>query len=135
MSNVSRKLCVFKFLFTLHVPIFKTFALYYFQNAICNACKAKKMCFSCKVTLMVMNIMEIEMKRKQLTCTLVILLTGNPPRDPEGQIIPKQNCGVLDFPKKQRNYCKDFCPSLYKDVKSKKQFKNKKTQKNIQLVV
>ena len=29
----------------------------------------------------------------------------------KGQIISEQNCGVLHFPKKQRNYCKDFCPS------------------------
>ena len=27
----------------------------------------------------------------------------------KGQIISEQNYGVLNFPKKQRNYCKDFC--------------------------
>ena len=27
------------------------------------------------------------------------------------QIISEQICGVLNFPKKQRNYCKDSCPS------------------------
>ena len=27
----------------------------------------------------------------------------------KGQIISEQNCGVLDFPKKEQNYCKDFC--------------------------
>ena len=31
----------------------------------------------------------------------------------KGQIISEQNCGVLNFPKEQRNYCKDFSPSLY----------------------
>ena len=30
----------------------------------------------------------------------------------KGQIISEGNCGVLNFPKKQRNYSKDFCPSL-----------------------
>ena len=30
----------------------------------------------------------------------------------KGQIISEQNCGVLNFSKKQRNYCQDFCPSL-----------------------
>ena len=25
----------------------------------------------------------------------------------KGQIISEQNCGVLNFPKKQRNYCKN----------------------------
>ena len=30
----------------------------------------------------------------------------------KGQIISEQNCGVLNFPKKQRNYCENFCPSL-----------------------
>ena len=29
----------------------------------------------------------------------------------KGQIISEQNCGVVNFPKKQQNYCKDFCPS------------------------
>ena len=29
----------------------------------------------------------------------------------KGQITSEQNCGVLNFPKKQRNYFKDFCPS------------------------
>ena len=29
----------------------------------------------------------------------------------KGQIISEQYCGVLNFPKKQRNYFKDFCPS------------------------
>ena len=27
----------------------------------------------------------------------------------KGQIISEQHCGVLNFPKKQQNYCKDFC--------------------------
>ena len=31
----------------------------------------------------------------------------------KGQIILEQNCGVLDFPKKQRYYSKNFCPSHY----------------------
>ena len=30
----------------------------------------------------------------------------------KGQIISEQNFGVLNFPKKQRNYCENFCPSL-----------------------
>ena len=29
----------------------------------------------------------------------------------KGQIISEKNCGVLNFPNKQQNYCKDFCPS------------------------
>ena len=29
----------------------------------------------------------------------------------KGQIISEQRCGVLNFPKKQLNYCKDFCPT------------------------
>jgi hypothetical protein len=29
----------------------------------------------------------------------------------KGQIISEQNCGVLNFPKKQQNYCKDICPT------------------------
>ena len=28
----------------------------------------------------------------------------------KGQIISEQNCGVLNFPKKQQKYCKDFGP-------------------------
>ena len=28
------------------------------------------------------------------------------------QIISEQICVALNFPKKQRNYCQDFCPSL-----------------------
>ena len=31
----------------------------------------------------------------------------------KGQIISEQNCGVLNFPRKRRNYCKDICPSHY----------------------
>ena len=30
----------------------------------------------------------------------------------KGQIISEQICGVLNFLKKQRNYCQNFCPSL-----------------------
>ena len=30
----------------------------------------------------------------------------------KGQIISEGNSGVLNFPKKQRNYFKNFCPSI-----------------------
>ena len=30
----------------------------------------------------------------------------------KGPIISEGNCGVLNFPKNQQNYFKDFCPSL-----------------------
>ena len=30
----------------------------------------------------------------------------------KGQLISEQICGVLNFPKMQRNFCQDFCPSL-----------------------
>ena len=34
------------------------------------------------------------------------------PPPPKGQIISEGNFGVLNFPKKQQNYFKDFWPSL-----------------------
>ena len=38
----------------------------------------------------------------------------------KGQIISEGNCGVLNFPKNQRNYCKDFCSSLQNGLNQKK---------------
>jgi peptidoglycan/LPS O-acetylase OafA/YrhL len=37
----------------------------------------------------------------------------------KGQIISEGNCGVLNFPKNQRNYCKDFCSSLQNGLNQK----------------
>ena len=44
-----------------------------------------------------------EIQRTNLAATVLQL---------KGQIISEENCGVLKFPKNQRNYYKDFCPSL-----------------------
>ena len=38
----------------------------------------------------------------------------------KGQIISEQNFDVLNLPKKQRNYCKNYCLCLYKMGQIKK---------------
>ena len=38
----------------------------------------------------------------------------------KGQLILKGHLGVFKFTKNQRNFCKDFCPSLKKRLNQKK---------------
>ena len=56
----------------------------------------------------------------QIKIELLILLIHLNCIITKGQIISEQICGVLNFPKMQRNYCKDFCPSLYHGSNQKK---------------
>ena len=50
----------------------------------------------------------------------------------KGQSISKCTFGVFKSPKKQQSFFQDFCPSLEKEVKSKKQCKRVKIQSSNQ---
>jgi DNA-directed RNA polymerase beta' subunit len=60
----------------------------------------------------------------QISCLLgQIELEGKRPPlmiSGKGHLISKCPFGVFKSPKKQQKFCKDICPSLFKEIKSKK---------------